>query len=88
MQNFEILICLSGGAGGFGCFEQVMGFALTVSGGSFAYTGPSFELTGTFAGATTCSGTWKYASGYMGYGGGTWSAAFGQPVMALSPSRT
>ncbi len=86
VQNFQMVICLSGGAGGFGCFEQVMGFGMAISGGAFSYTGVSFELTGSFTGSTTCSGTWQYHDGYRGYGSGTWSAGFGAPpVLELEP---
>ncbi len=86
VQNFQSLICLSGGAGGFGCFENVITFGLPISGNSFSYTGPSFELSGTFTTATTCNGTWRYRDGYMGYGNGTWTASFGAPpVLYMEP---
>jgi hypothetical protein len=79
VQDFSILICLSGGSGGHGCLEEFLDFSMYISGSNFSYSNFQFELTGTFTSMNTCTGTWNYHDGYMGYGNGTWSASFPAP---------
>ena len=87
VQDFLIEICVSGGSGGFGCFEEYLDFSMPISGNNFSYTSWQFELTGTFTSSNTCTGTWAFHDGYMGYGSGTWSASFpASSCITLSPS--
>ena len=73
--DFSIEICLSGGTGGYGCFENILDFPMSISEGNFGYSNFQFELTGTFTNTNTCTGTWSYQDAYMGYGNGTWTAS-------------
>jgi len=87
VQDFLIEICVSGGSGGFGCFEEYIDFSMPISGNNFSYTSWQFELTGTFTNSNTSTGTWTFHDGYMGYGSGIWSASFpASPYITLSPS--
>jgi len=87
VQNFLIEICVSGGSGGFGCFEEYLSFSMPISGSNFSYSNFQFELAGTFTSSNTSTGTWAFHDGYMGYGSGTWSASFpASPYITLSPS--
>jgi hypothetical protein len=87
VQNFSIEICVSGGSGGFGCFEEYMDFSMPISGSNFSHSNFQFELAGTFTSSNTCTGTWAFHDGYMGYGNGIWSASFpASPYITLSPS--
>jgi hypothetical protein len=87
VQNFSILVCLSGGSCGFGCFENYLDFSIPISGNSFSAKTYSMDLVGTFNTPDVCTGTWKYADPCMGYGNGTWSARTPvAPYLVLSPS--
>jgi len=88
VQDFSIEICVSGGSGGFGCFEEVLLFSIPISGSNFSYSNFQFELTGTFTSSNTCTGTWAFHDGILGYGSGTWSASFpASPFIGLYPDQ-
>ncbi len=85
--DFVIGVCLSGGSGGFGCFEQALDFSLSMNGSSFSYSSTNFDVNGAMNGST-CTGNWKYRDGVMGYGSGTWTATYpAPPSVNLSPDK-
>lgn len=87
VQEFLIEICVSGGSGGYGCFEELINSPLTIIGNSFSFSSSLFELAGTFTSSTTAQGTWSFHDGYMGYGNGTWVANFpAQPLLEFYPA--
>lgn len=89
VQEFLIEICVSGGSGGYGCFEELVNQPLMIVGNSFSYGSSLFEVTGTFTSSTTAQGTWDFHDGYMGYGSGTWSAEYpAQQAIELYPAAT
>lgn len=87
VREFLIEICVSGGSGGYGCFEELINSPLTIVGNSFSFSSSFFELAGTFTSSTTAQGTWSIHDGYMGYGNGTWVANFpAQPLLEFYPA--
>jgi hypothetical protein len=47
VQNFLVEVCVSGGSGGSGCFENVYTFSIPITGNTFSYRGISSDLTKT-----------------------------------------
>ena len=87
VDNFQIEICVYGGSGSpGGCFEEYIAFSLPISGNNFTFSSLQFDLTGTFTSSETCTGTWAFRDGFLGYGSGTWYASFpASPKIELFP---
>ena len=89
IRGFSIFIYFSGGYGGHGWLETVIGDPMLISESRFSFDNGIFEVSGTFTTPSLSTGTYDYHDPYLGYSSGTWTATLDAalpPHLSVTPS--
>jgi len=89
VRGFSIFQYFSGGFGGHGWLETVIGEPMLISESRFSFDNGIFEVAGTFTTTSSSTGTYDYHDPYLGYSSGTWTStldAAPPPHLSVTPS--
>jgi hypothetical protein len=86
VRGFSIFLYLSGGFGGHGWLETVIGDPMLIHESRISFDNGIYEVTGTFTTPSFSTGTYDHHDPYLGYSSGTWTATFVPPHLSVTPS--